>query len=190
MRKVLFVSFIFIAVFAFAGCASSGEPTETGSVMHGELAGAPSWVLGGSAKKGEICGVGSAGGSRNVSIMRSSAMGRGRTEIARTLEVQVKSMLKDYQATTTGGEYFGQAANDEQHIEDVSKQITNTTLSGTVLRETWVSNPGTLYALVCVDVDTFKDTLNGMKQLNEQVRAAVVERANKAFDELDEATSR
>jgi hypothetical protein len=32
-------------------------------------------------------------------------------------------MLNDYQATTTRGEEFATAAADEQHIEDVSKQI-------------------------------------------------------------------
>jgi hypothetical protein len=117
-------------------------------------------------------------------------MGRGRTEIARTLQVQVKSMLKDYQSTTTGGEAFGQAANDEQHIEDVSKQITDTTLTGSELRKTWISNPGTLYVLMCVDLQKFKDALSNMSQLNEQVRAAVVERADKAFEALDKETSK
>ena len=182
---------IFIAItvvgFMVAGCGSSDKKS-TGNAIQAELEGAPDWVLGNANTKNEICGVGSAGGTRNASVARTAAMGRGRTEIARTLEVRVKSMLKDYQATTTGGEYFGEAANDEQHIEDVSKQITDTSLSGSELKKTWISKPGTLYVLMCVDLNKFKDAVNRMSQLNEQVRAAVVERANKAFEELDEAT--
>jgi hypothetical protein len=97
-------------------------------------------------------------------------------------------MLKDYQATTTGGEEFGTAAADEQHIVDVSKQITNFTLSGTEHRDTWISNSGTWYALVVLDLDKFEDSVGKMNNLSESIRKAVQERAAKAFDELDEAT--
>ncbi len=187
-RVFIVVLFVFVAAsFFVAGCGSS-DKKGTGGVVAAELDGAPDWVLGNSNTKNEICGVGSAGGTRNASVARTAAMGRGRTEIARTLEVRVQSMLKDYQATTTGGEYFGQAANDEQHIEDVSRQITDTSLSGSELKKTWISKPGTLYVLMCVDLNKFKDAVNRMSQLNEQVRAAVVERANKAFEELDQVT--
>lgn len=190
--KKFFAIFImvFVAAAIFTACGSSEEKKNTGSAVKNELEGAPDWVLGNENSSKQICGVGSAAGTRNASLARTAAMGRGRTEIARTLQVQVKSMLKDYQSTTTGGEAFGQAANDEQHIEDVSKQITDTTLTGSELRKTWISNPGTLYVLMCIDLQKFKDALNNMTQLNEQVRAAVVERADKAFEALDKETSK
>ena len=54
--------------------------------------------------------------------------------------MKVRSMLKDYQSTTTGGAEFGDSANDEQHVVDVSKQITDISLTGTEIRDTWVSN--------------------------------------------------
>ena len=138
-------------------------------------------------KKGEkkICGVGSVGGTRNPSLARTAAMARARTEIARSLEVKVQAMLKDYQATTTGGQEFGTGAADEQHVVDVSKQITNTTLSGTELADSWVSANGTFYALVVWDADKFKDSVSQMKNLSESIRKAVIERADKAFEELD-----
>lgn len=190
--KKFFAIFImvFVAAAIFTACGSSEEKQNTGSAVKNELEGAPDWVMGNENTSKQICGVGSAAGTRNASLARTAAMGRGRTEIARTLQVQVKSMLKDYQSTTTGGEAFGQAANDEQHIEDVSKQITDTTLTGSELRKTWISNPGTLYVLMCIDLQKFKDALNNMSQLNEQVRAAVVERADKAFEALDKETAK
>ncbi|MGI6394954.1 MAG: LPP20 family lipoprotein [bacterium] len=188
-RTLLVLVAVFVALLFAASCSSSSKKG-TGSVMKNELAGAPDWVIGNSNDSKQICGVGNAAGTRNPSIARNAAMGRGRTEIARTLQVQVKSMLKDYQSTTTGGEDFGQAANDEQHIEDVSKQITDTTLSGSELRKSWVADTGTLYVLMCVDLQKFKDALSNMTQLNEQVRAAIVERADKAFEALDKETSK
>ena len=173
------------------GCASTptvGEDTP----LESEFSGAPDWVIQGcSAYWGDdgarrICGVGSASGSRNVSLMRTTAIGRGRTEIARSLQTQVRAMLKDYGATTTGGEEFGEAANDEQHVIDVSKQITNMSLSGTEMTDSWISSNGTYYALVALDVEKFADSVSRMDQLSEQVRRAVVERADASFAELDE----
>jgi hypothetical protein len=182
MKKSLvsIVSLIFLMVLA--ACGSTDK--KTGDVVRNELDGAPKWVLGSSSTAKEICGVGSAAGSRNVSVMRTTAMGRGRTEIARMLELKVQSMLKDYQSTTTGGEEFGTAANDEQHIVDVAKQITDITLSGTEQKESWISDAGTLYVLMCADIEKFKNSVNSMSQLSESVRKAVTERADKAFDEL------
>ncbi len=182
MKKfwVYFVSVFFILVMSACGSADK----KTGNAVKNEFDGAPKWVLGSSSTPQQICGVGSANGSRNVSVMRTSAMGRGRTEIARMLELKVQSMLKDYQSTTTGGEEFGTAANDEQHIVDVAKQITDITLSGTEQKESWISDSGTLYVLMCADLEKFKNTVNSMSQLSESVRKAVTERADKAFEEL------
>lgn len=187
MKKLMIVLAVLGVAFFMMSCGSK-EPAAPASAMANELEGAPDWVLGSASTNGLICGVGSATGTRNVSLARTAAQGRGRTEIARQLEVKVKAMLKDYQSTTTGGEGFGTAANDEQHIEDVSKQITDTTLSGTEMKNTWIAKTGTLYVQMCMDLEKFKGAVNSMQQLDEKVRAAVVERANKAFSELDEAT--
>jgi len=176
--------------FALA-CAGGPDPLMPDSSV---LAGAPDWVMQscsaywGDDEGGRICGVGSAGGTRNISLARNAAIGRARTEIARSLQVKVKSMLKDYQATTTGGEEFLVAAADEQYVEDVSKQITDMTLSGTALQDTWVAHDGTMFTLVALDVDTFKDSLSNMSNLSETIRRAVKERADASFQELDEAT--
>ena len=172
------------------GCAGTPEIGE-GTPLEDEFVGAPGWVIQGCRAFWDddeelICGIGSAGGSRNVSLMRTTAIGRGRTEIARTLSTQVKAMLKDYASTTTGGQEFGRAANDEQHIVDVSKQITDMSLSGTEMADSWISQTGTYYALVALDIEKFSDAVSRMDQLSESVRRAVVERAEDSFSELNE----
>jgi hypothetical protein len=188
MRRSFVIAIYLITVVALVGCGSSG-PKEPGSIIENELEGAPDWVLEGKGSDGEVIyGVGAVAGTRNVALARSTAEGRGRTEIARSLEVSIESMLKDYQATTTGGEFFAQAANDEQHIEDVSRQMTNITLTGTRQDDHWISDTGTLYVLMALDIDDFKEAIQGMDQLNDELREAVEERADEAFRELDENT--
>ena len=183
MKRSLISIISIILLVALSSCGSA-DKKGTGNAVKNEFDGAPKWVLESSSTAKEICGVGSAAGSRNVSMMRTTAMGRGRTEIARMLELKVQSMLKDYQSTTTGGEEFGKAANDEQHIVDVAKQITDTTLSGTEQKESWISDSGTLYVLMCTEVEKFKTMIDSMGQLSESIRKAVTERADKAFEEL------
>lgn len=183
--------FIPCALLALVAMGCGGAPAKTApqNAMQAAFAGAPEWVLGCDSYfegKPVVCGVGSVSGTRNPGLAVSAAEGRGRTKIARSLQTQVKSMLKDYQSTTTGGDAFGEASNDEQHIEDVSKQVTKLSLSGTKKKKTWIGPDGTLHVLMVLDVETFKDSLSKMKQLDERVRKAVVERANKAFSELDD----
>lgn len=187
MKRLFALSVIGMFVLA----CSPGQETP-GERVSAELEGAPQWVLGGcadfSGDKTPICGVGSGSGTRNPAAARSMAVGRARTDLARNLQVKVKALYKDYMATTTGGEDFGKAANDEQHVVDVAKQITNTTLSGTSSDATWVSKTGTVWMLVSLKPEAFNKALAGMKQLDENIRRAIVERADKAFRELDEAT--
>lgn len=183
------------SVMVCLGCAAT-KPKSPATVMHEELAGAPCWVTKGAGcyfkepdRAKYVCGVGSVGGTRNVGLAREAALGRARTEIARSLAVRVTSMLKDYQATTTGGAEFGTSSADEQHIVDVAKQITDMTISGTEIVDSWTSSSGTYYALCRLNVDGFKDAVRRMTSLSESVRQAVVERADKAFEELDRATN-
>jgi hypothetical protein len=182
------------ALTAFA-CASDPPKQDVvaeDSPMAGEFAGAPDWVTRGcSAFWGDdapakICGVGIAGGSRNLALMKTSAQARGRTEIARALGVRVKAMLKDYQSTTTGGEEFGTAASDEQHIVDVSKQLTEINLSGVEQQDMWISSSSTVYVLMVYDADKFQDAVAGMDNLSDNIRKAVIDRADQSFAELDE----
>lgn len=183
------------------GCASAPPPPPPAApptapppaqnAMQAELMGAPKWVLMGCAgyfgdKKDKVCGVGAVGGMTNPGIARTAAQGRGRTEIARSIKVKVKAMLSDYSAVTKGG--GSGKLNNEEHIEDAAKQIASVTLPGTHLQDTWVSNNGTWYALMVLDMDAFKESLKNNNQLDEQTRAAIVERADKAFGEIDRET--
>ena len=185
-----------IAALALSISCSSPSPAKTSRRAQpqpqNELAGAPAWIQRGcaaywaDAPERGVCGVGSASGSRNIALTTSTAEGRGRTAIARTLDSKVQAMLKDYQATTTGGEEFGSAAADEQHIVDVSKQLTNGTLSGAERRDLWISPSGVVYALMVLDLEKFQGAVWSMKQLSESVRSHVAQQAAKEFEGASE----
>ena len=65
---------VLLVVLGCFGCASSViKPSET---LPGEFAGAPSWVVTGCSALNDptqICGVGAMGGTRNISLARSTA---------------------------------------------------------------------------------------------------------------------
>ena len=169
------------------GCGDSTPSPKT--ALQAEMEDLPKWALGnckeGLSEPSMLCGSGSVQGMSNPGLARSAAESRARTELARTLQVRVKSMLKDYQAATQGG--AKQETASEQHIEDVSKQITDLTLSGTRTEQTFVSNTGTFWALVVLDSNAFKSALNN-EQLDGATRAAILERADQSFAELDTAS--
>jgi hypothetical protein len=181
-RIGLFTLCLLLGAFG-SGCASSpaGSPA-----LDPELEGAPAWVIRGCpGGENRICGVGSASGMQNSALRRTAAIGRARTEIARNLQVRVVALLKDYASTTAGERDLRATSDDEQHIVDVSKQITNMTLAGTEIMDTWISGSSTYYALVTLDVDKFSHTVSRMNQLSESVRSAVTERAEDAFGDLE-----
>ncbi len=190
MKKLLSLTVLVFALASFSGCSAFQTSKPVEGAFEDVLDGAPVWVVKGCDKHfgdaAVVCGVGSVTGTRNLSLARSAAQGRGRTEIARTLRLKVKAMLKDYQATMTGGDGYGTAADDEQVISDTSKQITDMSLPGSKMADTWISEDGsTLFALMVLDMDEFNSSLRKMKSLDPKLREAVEARAEKSFKELD-----
>ena len=183
---------IFLFVVAFLGCSSMVPvtPTQPAKVMKNELSGAPDWVTESCTvfwddeEDAHICGVGVVTGTANPGLARSAAIARARSEIASSLQTKVERLLKDYQATTTGGAYFGKVAADEQYISDTSKQITTQSVSGTRLEASWVSSSGTYYAMVSLGAAGLVDAINADQTLPEDVRVEVAKRAAASFAEL------
>lgn len=174
------------AVIATAGCGSKEvTPDEQ---LPNEFAGAPSWVLEGcSAYWGDdggarICGVGDAKIGRSMSIARTKATSRARTEISRTLETKVKNMMKDFQEQVTDGD---SEMNAEQ-FSSTTISLSKATLNGTSVQKTWVSQTGQLYILVALDVEAFENSVREMDNMSNKLRSFIEARAKKSFAELDE----
>lgn len=192
--KKLFVSVLVIAVaLIIVACGSTDKKEENNlqeSAMSIEYKDAPDWVTtnGKSDFPQDICEVGTFAGSGNPRMMRNAALNDAKVRLAGKFNTKIKALVKDYMASTTstaGGNEFGTAVNDEQHHQEASISKININMSGADERKNWPSKYGKgYYVLVCVDMAKFKSALNNMENLSEQVRQAVVERAEKAWDEL------
>ena len=190
----LALALLFLASLSACGSKQEG-PAPVSGAFGGVMDGAPAWVLQGCEgypnARGAICGVGSVQGTRNLQLARSTAQARGRTEVARILNVHVQAMLEDYQATVTGGDQLGIAADDEQLVTDVSRHVTDISLAGVRQVDTWVSRDGsTLFVLMMLDAEAVHTAISSMESLSPQIRAQVEAASRRAFDRLDAQLAR
>jgi ribosomal protein S20 len=168
------------------GCG--GREVTPDEQVPSEFAGAPEWVLQGcNAYWGDdggarICGVGDAKIGSSMSIARTKATSRARTEISRTLETRVKNMIKDFQEEVTDGE----SEMTAEQFSSTTVSLSKTTLNGTQVEQTWVSPSNQLYILVVLDVEAFENSVREMNEMSDQLRTFIESRARKSFEELDD----
>jgi hypothetical protein len=189
-RCYLICMFLLLAGLLLPGCGGKSKlETDPGFVSE-ELEDAPDWVLegkGGDDKK--IYGLGSFAGSRDVGLARDTALMRARNDIVLRIQADVKSLLESYQANTTGGSRYGDAANDEQHIENMVAQVGKMEISGAGMEQMWISKTGKMWVLASVDLEEFAKQVDAMSQLNDKVREDVIKRAREGMGRMYEKTA-
>lgn len=183
-----------LALMACVIACASDDPVER--PQDGLLADAPDWVLVDCTRYwngrpgARLCGVGSVAGTRNLSLARTAAIGRARSQISEKLEPMVEGMLRDYSTAAAAADDDGATPLNAQQIANVTTQITQyTSLNGATLKDTWVAPDGTLYTLVDLDVEHFETALDQMSSLTDAIRTGVRERASAAFRAANEATT-
>ena len=178
-------------IAAFSGCTTALAPVQD-NIIQKDYQQAPAWVFKGCSNywnKAQaeklICGVGAAEGIKNPNTARQIAIGRARADLAKKMRTTVISILKDYQAVTTVQGVSGTDALDEQHIEIVTKEITDMNFSGTEIVDSWMSDSGTYYVLVVLYAERFKENVQKMDSLSVPLKNTIREQADEAFEELD-----
>lgn len=172
-----------------AACGDGGTKTTEGQLTpRGPVVEYPEWVNKGSGafggEKKVFYGVGSASGIRNHSLARSTADNRARAEISKIFEVYSASLMKDYSASTTAGDFS--ASSEEQHVEQAIKTFSANTLNGVEIVDHWIHpTDGTIYSLARLDIAGFMEQIDRAKELNEKVKEAVKRSAAKAFSDLE-----
>ena len=164
LRSVVLVSAFF--VFACSGA----------DVDRGSFEGAPAWYD--NPVKG--CGVGSAKHRGMRDLTRKTAVASARKDLAGNLKTRVQGMLKSYQAA---GEADGEDFTEEL-TTDVTRTIVDNTLVGTRTAATKLVAEE-LYAMVCLDPETFADAFDRMNNLSKKARQALKMRAKAEFQDLD-----
>ncbi len=170
------MSSTFLSKAAFAAgilALVSACATTSGGYSAGD---APEWAD--QPPKG--CGVGTLKYRGNRGMARDGAISRARNDLAKQIEITNKSLFKDYQESgETGGKDF-----TEELQTQATKQVTNQTLAGTRVVKVKLMDKD-MFALVCLDPETFASAFQRMNTLSEVQREALRKRAKKAFSELD-----
>ncbi|MBI5180943.1 MAG: LPP20 family lipoprotein [Nitrospirae bacterium] len=177
-----------ILFLSFLGCAGAKKETAVAPPVQPASV-EPEWVRKGAGaflNKGDkaFYGIGSVSGVMNKSLARTTADNRARAELAKVFETYSASLMRDYAASTTAGDF--KKTSEEQNIEQAVKTFSAATLSGVVIIDHWTDpQDNTIYALAKLDLENFKETLNKMKEMNAEVRDFVRKNAEKAFEKLE-----
>jgi hypothetical protein len=183
-----YLSFVGLILFLTILSACSSTPETTRTTMGGYEP--PEWVMKSSGafedSNGKaFYGVGSASGIKNYSLQRTAADDRARNDLAKVFEFYTKSLTKDYMASTTSGDFT--ATSEEQNVEVALKTVTSATLTGVLIIDHW-EHPGRneLFSLARLDLISFKKNLDEHKELSNEVREAIKERADKLHEEMEQ----
>ncbi len=181
--------FAFALALAVPMAACSGGNTQESQLSsHGPVVEHPEWVTKGSGAFGGdkkvIYAVGAKSGVKNPALLRSAADGQARAEMQRIFETYSASLLKDYAASTTAGDFS--SSSEEQHVEQAVKTFAAGTLNGVQIVDHWIHPiDGTMYSLAKLDFDGFMDMIDTSKELNAKVKERVKRAAEKSFAELE-----
>ena len=185
MKRSAMMALVIVTLVGCGGPKGADHPV-TGTQPDGT----PKWVHRGSGafdtdKGGKaFFGVGIAQGIRNEALARQTCDDRARGQIARMMDTYVASMMKDYQRSTTEGDF--QSSAEEQDVVAVQKTISHVSMSGVEIRDHWW-NPqsGAVYALAVLDLASMLKTMDQAKELNARTREFVRRNADKAFRDLN-----
>lgn len=188
-----------VSMMGLGGCAETPVPSTRTDTPIQNVEGVPLWVVKkGQAFSGEraaLYGVGNAAALQNPSLRRKAAEGAAMRDLAQTLQVYVAGLQKQYLAETTAGAMDRHSV--EQHIEDVMKTVTQASLNGVTIVEYW-ENPtrNEAFALARLDPARFVEAMQAFKaagaqykELDEKMRDFVRKNAEKAMEELNQATA-
>ncbi|MEE2900946.1 MAG: LPP20 family lipoprotein, partial [Myxococcota bacterium] len=131
MFRQLHLPLTLITAMALGACAST---TKQSSLTKNPDA--PAWIARGSVvKNGSVHGVGMVMGIRNVELARKTAGNRARAEISKIMSTYSASLMKDYSASTTAGDFS--ASSEEQSVEQAIKTFSANLLQGAEVTEVW-----------------------------------------------------
>jgi hypothetical protein len=176
-KRVAVVAVVIVTVLLIASCAGGAEEEKDDSPAA--QAGAPNWYLNPPIADDAIYGVGSANMSR-LDTSRKMAVSRAREDIAFQMNASIEAAIVDY-VQEAGVDDNNQVVN---FVENISRQVTETTLQGARTEQVAQGPDGTVYALVSYPKDGFIDAADQAFQRNEDAAFAEF-KAEQALEYLD-----
>lgn len=182
IKKFIIPLVILVACsLVFTGC---GNKRIDNDMLEEEFENAPEWVLTGH-ETGVFSAVGSAKiGKPGMQFAKTAALAQARDELARQLSVKVRSLVNNFVQQTGLG--------DDQLVDrlgkQVSKQVTNETLSGSRQKDVWISPSSELYVLVYMEINAIKQSVRNQVITSYKNKEAEWQmfKAQNASEELDQ----
>lgn len=175
-----------------AGCGGARAPSPPAPAPSAPDP-VPEWIRRTPSPPGEICAVGSVDRTFFAQDARRRAAEAARVELAKTVEVRVKSVMYDYQSTRGG---WVRSSDVVAVVESVAEGV----LHGAEVRAVWRDDrgahlaPGMTHALACLRTDVPVEKLAGAleeawSEATDDEVEGVRRRAQDAFDELSQLES-
>ncbi len=169
-----------LAVLTFiSACGSSRTFVEQSSGA------CPEWAYKGQGAfpgdNTKIFAVGVASGIKNPALLRKSADQRARAELSNVMRVAVEEMYDDFAGSRTD---FTNA-EEIQKTRQALRTLSDTVLHGSTIQDRCKEEDGTMYSLVVLDVEAFKDSARKANDLDARVRTYIDANAADAFNDLD-----
>tara|TARA_Y100001980_G_C14549164_1_gene330874 strand:- start:610 stop:1143 length:534 start_codon:yes stop_codon:yes gene_type:complete len=157
------------------GCAGTGSSGSTEQRSSNDM---PQWFLMPPTAEDAFYGVGQAK-KQNPALAKQTATARARTAISQSVNVKVSSMMKDFMQESG----IGETAQALEFSEAVTKQVTDNSLQGSIVKEAFAAKDGTIYILVEYPLSSIKE--NALNAANREEALYNEFKASQAFEELE-----
>lgn len=146
----------------------------------------PTWVDGTQYMADAIQGVGVAPKMMNPAAQRQRAEHQARLAIAQTMRTKVAGFIRDW--INENQDYFTNAGESLSYFEATSEELTSATLVGVQIPDHWTEpREGTMYALAVMSkTEAVQNLMDEMKKLSSEQTQIIKERADEAFNKLEE----
>lgn len=182
MKKLL----LLLGALFIMGCSNSKtvavQPTAI-QQPQSAYSSQPEWILMPEVE-GATAAVGSARiGKAGLQFARTQALLAARAELARTVEIKVKDLTKNY--TNVVG--IGENESVESVATNVSKSVASQTLKGSKQMNVYISPTNELFVLVAIPNSDLKQDIksNLINELQNEAKLYQEFKADQGFKELD-----
>ena len=156
MKKSLISLALLVSVgLLISGCNDKQpDPTsQEGVYVDEKFEGAPVWVRM-PHMDGSISEVGSAkkNAADDFSFQREEATADARVNLAKTLQVKVGNIFKQYKGTTSENTF-------DQASSKASEELTSEVLRNTRVKDTWINKKGTMFVWMYINTGDVSDKI-------------------------------
>ncbi len=181
MKRSTMFGVIVLGVLFVAACASPPPPppAEPEPQQPSAMQNLPSFYVNPPVAEDAIYGVGTARLS-SLDQSRRTALARARDDIAFQMNATIEAAMIDY-FQEAGADGNTQVVN---FVENVSRQVTQTTLQGTRTEEVFIGDDGTVFALLSYPIGGFTEAAAEAFSRNQDAAFAQFQ-ADQALQALD-----